>query len=521
MADSATFSCTAAAATRGPGVPPAAESTHAPARCCHPVAVVTLSLFLSGTQTKLEMSSSAEGRADDEEAEESSVQLSRNASVTSVASLTALLDGTDEREHSTLLRQTLAAFVRGASAGLALKGGLSLVSLLAKRKNRHRGAVREEAVSALRYSLFLASYASGFRLSDGLLRHLYGPRSDRWRAAVSGALVAPSYLIASSTPSPSLSIYIALRASLLALRAERARRRPPLTWAVSETLMKHSATLVMCSSASVLLHAWLMEPKTLDAGYVRFLDLHGGKGRGVVDAIGEMARHGRAKESLPAVQAWHVANGTSPSALHHLGAGTCVDPCAVVHPGEGHLPHALRFTLQGVLRALPVYLPVYIVSTAVVQRANLWKNPRHVLKRATLGMLRSSAFLSSYCALAWLSCCTMHSAPHKRPVTRRSVLLCAFPAGLAALIEKPSRRTELALFCSGHALHAATRLALQWGWAAPVPRADLALLTVSSSLIMDAYIHARHTFRPSFLNVFDWIFGYTWRRRGSMQSLLY
>ena len=443
----------------------------------------------------------------------------------SIASFAAVLDGTDEAPNATLVRQALAAAIRGATTGFVLKGGLSLASLLTKRKQRHKtttGAAAEDVVSALRYAAFLGVYASGYRIADTLLLTLLGERSRRWHAALAGMLVAPSYRLASAQPSPSLSIYIALRAALLTLRAEATRNRPPLSTPAGRFLMQHGATMTMSATASVLLHAWLLEPRALESAYVKFLNLHGGKGRAIVDGVCEMARtpDGTASVVVPAVRDWHVANGTSLEALGAVVAG-CDDPCALVHPGESHLGHAVRFAAQGVMRALPVYLPVYAVSTAMVQRANLLRKPKHVIQRAALGVLRSSLFLSAYCSLAWLSCCTVHHLPSKRRVTRRSVLLCTAPAGLAALIEKPSRRTELALFCAGHACHSLARIAVLWGVAQPLPHADLLLLTLSSGCIMDAYTHAPHTFRPAFRSVFTWIFGYSWRRKGSIQSLLY
>ena len=148
-----------------------------------------------------------------------------------------------------------------------------------------------------------------------------------------------------------------------------------------------------------------------------------------------------------------------------------------------------------------------------------------VMSRASFGILRSSAFLSSYCALAWLSFCTVHSragvGSSNVKMSRGTVLLCSLPAGLATLIEKPSRRTELALFCTGHACQSLARCAVLWGWVRPVKRMDVGLLMCSSSFIMHTYLHEPGLFRSSFLNVFNWIFGYSWRRRGSFVSLIY
>jgi hypothetical protein len=212
----------------------------------------------------------------------------------------------------------------------------------------------------------------------------------------------------------------------------------------------------MCSSASILLHAWLLEPGALDPTYCRFLDRHGGKGRGVIDALASLTRTGVMGDgALPGVRAWYAANQPHHSSAIAAVTGACTTPCSIIHPNQSHFVHAVRFAVAGIPAALPVYVPVYAVSTLLVQRGRLLKAPMTILPRAAWGALRSSAFLSSYCALAWLSLCTVHNGAGLCPVpmSTASVLLCAAPAGLAALLEKPSRRTELALFCAGHAQH--------------------------------------------------------------------
>ena len=447
--------------------------------------------------------------------------LSRSASL---ASLGEMLNGNDERSHATLLRSTLAAFIRGATVGGALKGGLGLLSLLLKLRKGVKlapGKLRSELTSAARYALFLGCYTSGFRLVEGALATVKG--SSRWRAAAAGFIVAPTFVIADSRPSASLSVYVALRAALLALRSVK-RKNVAFTSPLGAAVFNHGPVLSMCASASILLHGWLLEPRSLDSTYVRFLDRHGGKGRAVINALQAVTTAGAVGAAqLPAVQSWYAKH--QPYASGALAAVTpdCCHPCDIVHPGQGHLRHALLFALRGIPAALPVYVPVYAVSTALVQRGNLLRQPVRVLMRASLGVLRSSAFLSCYCALAWLSCCTVHNAAGCKRVamSRGTVMLCSLPAGLATLIEKPSRRTELALFCTGHAAQSAARCAVLWGWVRPVRRVDVGLLMLSSASIMHSYMHEPATFRSSFRNVFDWIFGYSWRRRGSFVSLVY
>lgn len=158
-----------------------------------------------------------------------------------------------------------------------------------------------------------------------------------------------------------------------------------------------------------------------------------------------------------------------------------------------------------------VYVPVYAVSIAVVQRSKVFKDPLRVLWRAALGVARSSAFLSAYCSSAWLSTCLLHHIAGHRPITRRTIAACTLVPGLAALIEKPSRRTELAIYCLGLALQSAGRRASRAG-RAPGARLDALLISLSSATIMHCYMRHPETFGAKYKNVFDWVFGYSFRQ---------
>ena len=61
-------------------------------------------------------------------------------------------------------------------------------------------------------------------------------------------------------------------------------------------------------------------------------------------------------------------------------------------------------------------------------------------------MLRSSAFVALYVALCFAGLCALSNVTGK--VTRPQLLAGATLAGLAVLVEKPSRRSELAMYCT-------------------------------------------------------------------------
>jgi hypothetical protein len=90
---------------------------------------------------------------------------------------------------------------------------------------------------------------------------------------------------------------------------------------------------------------------------------------------------------------------------------------------------------------------VYAIPALLVHRRRLLsptEGPR-VLRRAALGMLRSSAFLALYCTLAWRGLCAGVNGAGR--TTGAVITLSCWTGGLATLVEKKSRRMELALYC--------------------------------------------------------------------------
>lgn len=150
---------------------------------------------------------------------------------------------------------------------------------------------------------------------------------------------------------------------------------------------------------------------------------------------------------------------------------------------------------------------MYAVSVAVVQRSQIFRDPRRVLWRAALGVARSSAFLSAYCSSAWLSTCLLHHLAGRRPISRTTIAACTFLPGLASLIEKPSRRTELAIYCLGLAVQSVGARASKSGKAPRLKRVDALLISLSSATIMHCYMRHPETFGSKYKNVFDWILG--------------
>jgi hypothetical protein len=87
-----------------------------------------------------------------------------------------------------------------------------------------------------------------------------------------------------------------------------------------------------------------------------------------------------------------------------------------------------------------------------------------------------------------------------------------FPVGLALMIEKKSRRMEIALYCFARAMESFAICVTDWGLLErynliPPKRFDVLLFSTATAIIMHCYAQERDVFRSKYLNVLDWVFG--------------
>lgn len=110
-------------------------------------------------------------------------------------------------------------------------------------------------------------------------------------------------------------------------------------------------------------------------------------------------------------------------------------------------------------RALKLYAPLHLLLTLL--------SPKRSLLGYAEGVSRSTLFLASYCTLAWsdpvfppllhathfmfrYSACKFFAL--FPGVTRTTLLIPTMLSGLPVLLERPSRRTELAIYVASYAL---------------------------------------------------------------------
>jgi len=157
-----------------------------------------------------------------------------------------------------------------------------------------------------------------------------------------------------------------------------------------------ASTVAMCISSSQILSSYMRAPKHLDGSYLRFLKIHGGQG----------------KEALHAL----------------LTRNDVLRLCPIIHPGQSCPSYWVSFFFEEFRRAVRVYAPLYVVFFLFSRSKNV--------SFLVQNLMRSSAFLSLYCTLAWASGCVFHRIFPNTPMSRMTLFLHAWVSGLATVIER-------------------------------------------------------------------------------------
>lgn len=419
------------------------------------------------------------------------------------------------RNGSDKLWRIVTASSKGFGIGAGLKGGLALFSILSRLRSR-RGTSssrktgklsNSEAVviavkETFRYGLFLGSFAGTFASVDECIAAIGGHRrTANWRALFAGLVAGPSMMLTGTKAQhTSLAIYIFMRAAVLASRCGIKSNRfggicKPLTWA-------HGDIFLMCLSSSQILSAYILNQDSLPPSYKSFLNKHGGKDPVILQGVKDIAC-GLPFSNLDGIEKHYRSMGVDIKLDPEMKV-----PCSIIHGHQSCASHIVSFLIQAYGRALPVYLPIYLVPALIVHRQDLMKRPYTILGKGLFGTARSSLFLSAYCSSAWMWTCVLFRILKKCSIPL--VAMGTFPTGLALAIEKKSRRMEISLYCFARAIESFFTCMADAGLlpeSKKVKRADVIVFSLSTAIIMHCYAREREVFRSKYLNVLDWVFG--------------
>ncbi|KAI9021974.1 hypothetical protein DFJ74DRAFT_606771 [Hyaloraphidium curvatum] len=242
---------------------------------------------------------------------------------------------------------------------------------------------------------------------------------------------------------------------------------------LTSLLLENADTLVFVGSCWAVMWCWFYEPRALPRSYnnwiSRMSELHPSLHRGL-----RYIREGKlhyGKESPHNHLLFEVADGYGMP--RHMGDiasfgpsnphGFQQIPCLLVHKGltDSCPGHWKNVWTNGFKRSILIYLPIHVIARIVSIGTRPKGSPRvnllEVARRTAEDVVLSTSFLSTFITLVWMPICTLRShvfRPGFADTVGYGPGLGSFLSGFSILLERKSRRRELALFVLPRALYA-------------------------------------------------------------------
>eukprot|EP00249_Psilotum_nudum_P016617 c25909_g1_i1 orf=451-2100(-) len=304
------------------------------------------------------------------------------------------------------------------------------LKLLVSEKNL---IVREEAC---RIGLLFGGFTGTFHAVRCVLCRLRD-KETAMNGFIAGAIAGLSVL-ALDDPSRrrTFALYLLARLAQCAYNSAKANNKFHL-WG---SHWRHGDTLLFGLACAQVMYAYVMRPETLPESYLDFIVKTGPIAKPVLKAVRESCRGGPIDTA--ALSAFVTSAGGAPL---HLDPYATLVPCGAVHPRTisclAHNSRAMHTTFK---KTFPLYMSLTFVPFVVLNLQKFMQAPVRTFWNAFKGAVRSTSFISAFVGIYQGIVCLQ-----RRIVTKDHKFVYWFAgaaAALSVLIEKKSRRAELALY---------------------------------------------------------------------------
>ena len=313
------------------------------------------------------------------------------------------------------------------------RGSLNLFSLITKKRNEHKlidvliNSYFEGDV--IKFGLFIAVFFTSFKYLDKKLKNK-SHKGYHYGSFVAGGIAALLSTAISPKTTTNFSCYLMFRA-LHSLLLHNWNKLPHHI----TSRLKHGNTALFCLSVGQLMYCFILEPDRLDHSYLNYLY----KVAYFDPYMFEATRNLNTQQIVDYDRLSILANKViEPSDIR----GTLL-PCECLHPNQSHLERIIKLFLMNLRDVFPIYTGLYTVPLFLLKGSRMVTNASQ-LNHLFLNIVRSSSFISAIIGLYQLLLCLQRTA---FPIESKYwYWVMGAVAAIAVLIEKESRRTELALY---------------------------------------------------------------------------
>lgn len=294
--------------------------------------------------------------------------------------------------------------------------------------------VREEAC---RIGLLFGGFTGSYHAIRCLLRKTRRKETPL-NGFLAGSVAGLSVLaLDDSSRRRTLALYLLTRLAQCAYNSAKSKNKFHL-WGSS---WSHGDSLLFAIASAQVMYSFVMRPETLPKAYQDFIAKTGPVAKPVYKAVRESCRGGPI--DLVSLSAYLSSRKSSQSLK--LDPSASIIPCSIIHPDSAsclaHNGNAMYSTFR---KTFPLYFSLTFVPYVVLHLQKFMESPMRICWNAINGAVRSTSFLSAFVGIFQGVICLQ-----RKVSTRDHKLMYWFAGGMAALsvlLEKKSRRDELALY---------------------------------------------------------------------------
>mmetsp|Transcript_8274 Transcript_8274/g.13396 ORF Transcript_8274/g.13396 Transcript_8274/m.13396 type:complete len:524 (-) Transcript_8274:1950-3521(-) len=353
---------------------------------------------------------------------------------------------------------------------------------------------REEAV---RLGLFFGGFSGIYKVISHGLANFGGKGKQSWHSAVAGWFAGVSLCAMDASWYRTLALYMSTRGIQCGYNFLKSRGH----WHFWGSSWPHGDSLLFIISSAQIMYAYVMRPETLPSSYYKFIVRQGPVDEVILQATRDL---NRGKKINHAAVKEYVLNGGGEAAWNEcknwLASETpSLVPCRAFHP---YTPYTSLHTLYALFNSgkliFPVYLSLALVPAVVLRFKNFVNEPLQVLIRSVLSAAQSTLFLALFpTAYFSLVMAQRKFIQHfKRHDHKLVYYIAGFFASLTILIERKSRRSELALYAFPRAMDSLYMIMYHHKLAFRVPKGEIVLFCSAMSAVMWFYDNEKACLSP-------------------------
>ncbi|KAJ8772402.1 hypothetical protein K2173_027579 [Erythroxylum novogranatense] len=294
--------------------------------------------------------------------------------------------------------------------------------------------VREEAC---RVGLLFGGFTGSYHALRCLLRK-WRRKETPFNAFLAGSVAGLSVL-ALDDPNRrrTLALYLLARVAQCAYNSAKSKNKFHL-WG---SHWRHGDALLFALACSQVMYSFVMRPESLPKAYQEFIQKTGPVERPVYKAVRENCRG--VPVDIASLSAFLASRGKS-NAMK-LEEFPSIIPCSVIHPDTtsclAQNANAASATFR---KTFPLYFSLTFVPYVVLHLQKFMDAPARTCWLAVRDAVRSTTFLSAFVGIFQGVICL-----HRKVASKDHKLVYWIAGGMAALsvlLEKKSRRAELALY---------------------------------------------------------------------------